>query len=137
VTRLLAGISRNRGLVSDRGKKFLPFVKYPYWMLNPPSPIFNWYWGFFPREKSDLGMKLATGFNVALRLRVSSTVLALLLDAFMACTETTLLWLYIPIYIFIRPKMNEYAVGYNYIRMVILMYYILHISIFLWQSSSV
>ena len=96
MTRLLAGISRNRGLVPDRGKKFLPFIKHPYRLFSPTSPIFSWYWGFFPREKSGLGVKLGTEFNVALRLRVSSAVLALLLDAFMACTETTLLWLFIP-----------------------------------------
>lgn len=70
MTRLLAESSRNRGLVSDRGKKFLLFVKHPYWLFSPPSPIFNWYSGFFPRERSGLGVKLATDFNVKVRLRV-------------------------------------------------------------------
>ena len=86
MTRHLAGILRNRVLVSDRGKTLLPFVKYPFWLFSPPSPMFNWCWGFFPREKSGKGVKLATDFNVVLRIRVSSDVLvlALLLDAFMA-----------------------------------------------------
>lgn len=55
MTRHLAGISINRVLVSDRGKKFLPFVKHPYLLFSPPSPIINWYWRFFPREKKRPG----------------------------------------------------------------------------------
>ena len=98
VTRHLAGVSRNRVLVFDRCTTFLPFVKYPYWLFSPTSPMFNWYWVFFPREKSGLVVKLAIDFNVALRLRVSSAVLvlALLLDTLMTCIERTLLSLFLP-----------------------------------------
>jgi hypothetical protein len=36
MTGLVAGIARNRGLVSDRSKKLLPSVKHPHWPFSPP-----------------------------------------------------------------------------------------------------
>jgi hypothetical protein len=77
VTGLLAGLSRDCGLVSGRDMKLLPFVRRPDRLLSPPSLIFNWYWGLSPEDKRGRGVKLTIYLNVLLRLRVTSAILPL------------------------------------------------------------
>jgi len=82
-------------LSPDRGKGFLSSPKHPDWLRDPSSLLDNWYHGLFHRGYSNQGMKLTTHFSLIPRLRLSGAIPLLPLYAFMACTGTLPLPLYL------------------------------------------